>query len=271
MFRIGEFSKLCHVTVKTLRHYDKLGLLKPAQVDRFTGYRYYSAGQLPRLNRILALKGMGLSLDEISRLLEGDLPVDEMRGILRLKQAQLEEHLNEQRVQLDRVAWQLNQIEREETMSAQETTIKQLPTVKAACLRDTLPSYADYGQLFGQVFGFLGQHDIQPVGAPMGIYHDLEYRESDADVEVAIPVAAEIPAHDKISLRELPAIPNAACLVHQGSYETIGASYGQLMQWLEANGYRINAPLREVYVRGPESGEDTSTYITELQAPVEKA
>jgi len=90
MFKIGEFSKLSQVTVKTLRYYDEIGLLKPAKVDRFTSYRYYSADQLPRLNRILALKDLGLSLAQVAQLLDGDLPPAQIRGMLRLKQAELQ-------------------------------------------------------------------------------------------------------------------------------------------------------------------------------------
>lgn len=68
MFKIGEFSKLSQVSVKALRYYDELGLLKPASVDRFTAYRYYSADQRPRLNRILALKDLGIAFaDRIAK------------------------------------------------------------------------------------------------------------------------------------------------------------------------------------------------------------
>jgi DNA-binding transcriptional MerR regulator len=114
MFKIGEFSRFSQVTVKTLRHYDKIGLLKPAEVDRFTGYRYYSASQLPRLNRILALKDLGLSLDQIAQLLEGDLSPDQIRGMLRLKQVEIQQQMQEEQVRLARVEWRLKQIEREE-------------------------------------------------------------------------------------------------------------------------------------------------------------
>jgi DNA-binding transcriptional MerR regulator len=271
MFRIGEFSKLSHVTIKTLRHYDKQGLLKPTEVDPFTGYRYYSADQLPRLNRILALKGMGLSLDEIGRLLEKDLPIDEMRGILRLKQSQLQAQLEEQQAQLDIVAWRLNQMEREETMTAQEITIKRIPAIRAACLRDTIPTYSAVGELFEEAYGFLGQHGVQIIGAPFEMCHDEEYREQDVDVEIAVPVAGDIPAGSRLVVRDLPAVESAACMVHQGPYETLTASYGHLMEWLEANGYRICAPTREVYVRGPDEATTPADYITEIQAPVEKA
>lgn len=91
------------------------------------------------------------------------------------------------------------------------------------------------------------------------------------DVEVAIPVIGSIPEGERVKERELPAVEEMACIIHQGSYETIGGTYGQLMAWIEANGYRMAGPVREVYVQGPESGGDPSTYVTEIQLPVEKA
>ncbi|MCG2769146.1 MAG: helix-turn-helix domain-containing protein, partial [Anaerolineae bacterium] len=103
MFKIGEFSKLSQVAVKTLRYYDEIGLLKPAEVDRFTSYRYYSAAQLPRLHRILALKDLGLSLAQVARLLDGDLPSEQIRGMLRMKQVQLQQQVQEEQARLARV------------------------------------------------------------------------------------------------------------------------------------------------------------------------
>jgi effector-binding domain-containing protein len=271
MFKIGEFSKLSHVTVKTLRYYDRIGLLKPAKVDRWTSYRYYSADQLPRLNRILALKDLGLSLDQIARLLDEDLPADQIRGMLRLKQVEIQEQLEEEQVRLARVEQRLRQIEQEETMSTQEVALKKMPAQVAASVRDVIPSFSDLGQLFGEIFAYLGRHRINPAGPPIGIYYDEEFRERDADVEVAVPVTGAIPEGDRVKKRELPAVEEMACIVHQGSYETVGGTYGQLMAWIEANGYRMVGPVREVYVRGPESGGDPSTYVTEIQLPVEKA
>ena len=142
--------------------------------------------------------------------------------------------------------------------------------MKAACLRDTIPTYSHVGQLFEEAYGFLGQHGIPPVGAPFEICHDEEYRESDVDVEIAVPVAADIPSGSRLVLRDLPPVESAACLVHEGPYETLTSSYSHLMQWMDANGYRIVAPTREVYVRGPDEADDPAGYITEIQAPVEK-
>ena len=80
MLRIGEFSQLGQVSVRTLHHYDERGLLKPAEIDNWTGYRFYSVKQLPRLNRILALKDLGFSLDQISRLVDDTLPANSCAG-----------------------------------------------------------------------------------------------------------------------------------------------------------------------------------------------
>ena len=270
MFKIGEFSRFSQVTVKTLRYYDELGLLKPAKVDRFTGYRYYSASQLPRLNRILALKDLGLSLDQIAQLLEGDLPPDQIRGMLRLKHVEIEEQLQEEQARLARVEWRLKQIEQEEAMPTQEVALKKIPAQAVASVRDTVP-ISGLSQLFGEVFGYLGQHRVNPAGPPVGIYYDEEFCEEEVDIEIAVPVTGSLPAGDRVKPGELPGAEEMACIVHEGSYDAIGGTYGRLMAWVEANGYRTNGPVREVYIRGPESGNDPSTYVTEIQFPVEKA
>ena len=268
MFKIGEFSKFSQVTVKTLRHYDELGLLKPAKVDRFTGYRYYSASQLPRLNRILALKDLGLSLDQIAQLLEGDLSPDQIRGMLRLKQAEIQQQVQEEQARLARVEWRLKQIEREETMPTQEVVIKKVPPIAVASVRDTVP-VTQIGQLFGEVFAYLDQHKVSPAGPTIGIYYDEEFREEGVDVETAVPVAGSVPTGERVKSQELPAVEEMACIIHEGNFDNLRGTYGQLMAWIEANGYRMAGPIREVYVQF--TGPDATTNITEIQLPVAKA
>jgi DNA-binding transcriptional MerR regulator len=270
MFKIGEFSRFSQVTVKTLRYYDEIGLLKPAEVDRFTGYRYYSAQQLPRLNRILALKDLGLSLEQVGALLEGELSPDQIRGMLRLKQVELEEQLETEQARLRRVELRLKRIEQEEMMSSQEVAIKQVPAQIVASVRDTIP-VSNLAPLFNEVFGYLAQVRVNPLGPPMGIYHDQEFNPEAADMEVAVPVGAAVPEGGRVRSYELPAVEEMACVVHQGAYDSIGGTYGQLMAWVEQHGYRIAGPVREVYLRGPESGDDAATYVTEIQLPLARA
>jgi effector-binding domain-containing protein len=270
MLRIGQFSRFSQVTVKTLRYYDEIGLLKPAEVDRFTGYRYYSASQFSRLHRILALKDLGLSLEQIGRLLDDELSADQIRGILRMKQVEIQQQVAEEQARLARVERRLKLIEQENKMSTQEVIVKPVPAQAVVSVRDNVPA-AGIGQLFGELFGYLGQRGLGPSGPPIGIYYDEEFREEELiDVEIAAPVAGQIPASERIKTRELAAIGQAACIIHEGKYEDIGGPYNQLLKWIETNGYRISGPVREVYVQGYEAGRDPSSYVTEIQFPVEK-
>src|SRR5262245_5332211 len=110
MFKIGEFSRLSRVSVRMLRHYDQLGLLTPSQTDRFTNYRYYSAEQLPRLNRILALRDLGFSLEQIAEMLDEDLSQDQLLGMLRLKRTELEQQMQIEESRLARLEARIRQM-----------------------------------------------------------------------------------------------------------------------------------------------------------------
>src|SRR5215468_17341 len=111
MFRIGLFARLCQVSVSALRYYDEIGLLKPSHVDRYTGYRYYTADQAPRLNRIISFKELGLSLEAIDQLLAQNVPAPRLNEMLRQKQAELEGQIGEYQDQLERVKARLKQVE----------------------------------------------------------------------------------------------------------------------------------------------------------------
>jgi DNA-binding transcriptional MerR regulator len=285
MFKIGEFSKLSQVPVKTLRYYDEIGLLRPAKVDRFTGYRYYSADQLPRLNRILALKDLGLSLAQIARLLDGDLPPAQIRGMLRLKQAELQQQVQEEQARLARVEWRLKQIEQEGTMPTYDIVLKKIDPQTVVAIRDIIPTYGDQGPLWKELSVYLAQHGARAAGPSLAIYYDPEYRERDVDVETATPVGTPLPGTERVTVRELPGMETMACVIHQGDYETLGQAYNALLTWIEANRYRIVGPNREVYLRCPDNDyEDPAAYgyddyvaddlaecVTEVQFPVEKA
>lgn len=282
MLKIGDFSRLCQVSVKALRYYDELGLLKPARVDRFTGYRYYSADQLPRLNRILALKDLGLSLEQIGQLLNEDLPPAQIRGMLRIKQAELQQQVQEEQAQLGRVEARLRLIEQEGTMPAIEVVLKKVEPQMVVAIRDVVLTYGHQGPLWRELSAYLAGHRARASGPSLTIYYDPEYRERDVDLEVMTPVGAALPATDRISVRELPGVEAMACAIHQGSYETLADSYGALLGWIEANGYRIVGPNREVYLRCADNEyddpaiyadyvtDDPAEYLTELQFPVRK-
>ena len=153
-------------------------------------------------------------------------------------------------------------------MPTQEVVLKKAPPIAVASVRDTIP-ISQIGQLFGEVFGYLGQHGIGPAGPTIGIYYDEEFREEAVDVETAVPVSGSVPTGERVKSRELPAVEEMACIVHEGTFDTLAGTYGQLMAWIEANGYCMAGPIREVYVQF--TGPDATTNITEIQLPVAKA
>ncbi len=268
MLRIGDFSRLSRVTVKTLRYYDEIGLLKPVRVDEFTGYRYYSAEQLPRLYRIVILKGLGLTLDEITDLIDNDLPVDNIVRLLHVKQAEIRERLGEDERRLAQVEEWLDEIKKEGVMPDTSVILKKIDSQTIASVRDVISSYAAVGELWDEICSYLIKQRAQFAGPPVAIYYDPEYRERDVDVEAAVPIIGTIAATDRIKTRTLPAEGRVACLIHRGPYEKMSESYRALMAWAEKNGYQIAGPNREVYLEGPGEGRRPADYVTEIQVPV---
>lgn len=268
MLKIGDFAKLCRMSVKTLRYYDEVGLLKPAQVDRFTGYRFYSFDQLPRLNRILALKDLGFALEQIAQLLSEDLPAAQLRGMLRLRRVELRRHVQDELEQLERVEARLRQIEQEDTMSNYDVVIKKVEPQLVAGVRDMIPAYPQQGRLWNELGAYLGQHTITPAGPCLTIYHS---EEPNIDAEVCEPIDKPVPAHERVQIHELPLVETMACVVHHGPFTTIGEAYSAILKWIEANGHRCVGPVREVYLRCAENGSQTDpNTVTEIQFPVEK-
>ena len=192
MIRIGDFSKLSRVSVKTLRYYDEMGLIKPVSVDRFTGYRLYEYSQLSVLNRILALKELGFSLEEIGRLLDDGLSVEQMRGMLKLRETESRQKVREEAERLARVEAWLSQIEQENEMSKYDVVIKKVDAVKVASVRDVVPTPPDQGGLWGELEGYLAMQRVRPNGACFTLYHDEEYKERDWDLEVCEPIMDEL-------------------------------------------------------------------------------
>jgi DNA-binding transcriptional MerR regulator/effector-binding domain-containing protein len=285
MFKIGDFSKLSRVSVKTLRYYDELGLLKPARIDRFTGYRFYSADQLPRLNRILALKDLGFALDEIAGVLDEQDSVEQVRALLRQKHAELQQRVQDEQARLARVEARLRVIEQEDTMSTYEVMLKQTEPQLTVSARGVITSpehrlvYRD-GAMFaeGDLVDVIGEHCrvlsaevcellprtvLRESGPWILIYNQTEEA---IDLEMALVVEGTPSAmnNDRIGVRLLRGEDQAACVVHHGSYDTLQQAYTALGRWLEANGYQIAGACREVYLQGPDDP------TTEVQIPVEK-
>jgi len=269
MIRIGDFSKLSRITVKTLRYYDEVGLLHPAHVDDASGYRYYDYHQLPRLNRILALKDLGFSLEAIGRFLADDLTIEQMHGMLKLRQAEIRDHVQIEAERLARVEARLRQIEQEDDMSKYDVVVKRVEPLKVAALREVVPTPPDQGKLWRELMTHLTQQNAKFTGPCLSLYYDEEYKEKDWDIEVCQPIEGDVRGTDRVSVRELTGAGKMACVVHHGPFVTIGEAYEALIKWTSENNYRIIGPARDVYLRSAEGGnqKDPDT-LTEIQFPV---
>ena len=277
MLKIGEFSRLAQVPVPTLRYYDQVGLLKPAGVDTFTGYRSYSVNQLPRLNRILALKGLGFSLEQIGAVLDENPTPEQMRGMLRLRHAQLSQQLAETQSQLRDVEARLRHIEHENALPAYDVVLKHVELQLVASVRAILPDHSAVGMLFREVYESIVPHVADALGPTPGqggqtlvLWYDTEYKETDVDGAAAFFIRCRVPDKGRMRVHELPAATVAAT-IHHGTYEAIGDAHEAVVRWIETNGYRIAGPDREInlYNTMPSRRDDPS-YITEIQYPVEK-
>ncbi len=280
LLRIGEFSRLSRVTVKTLHHYDEIGLLKPSQIDRFTSYRYYTLDQLPRIHSIMALKELGLSLEEITHLLLEDVPPDQIRGMYRLKLAEAQQRMREEQARMAQIEFRLRQIEMEGTMQTVDIVLKRIEPFYALTFRHNYQTRAER-EVIGRAIAKAIQQGLMKTNlenaAPINIFYEDEFRGEYYDTEVIVPVE---PTHPPLvslenvgefKLRQLPAIELAAVYMHQGDYDTLNEKYLFLQRWAIENGYKLSGAWRFVYHRGPMHHVDPSQYLTELQHPIEPA
>jgi DNA-binding transcriptional MerR regulator len=282
MFKIGEFSRLSRVSVRMLRHYDQLGLLTPSQTDSFTGYRYYSADQLPRLNRILALRDLGFSLEQIAGILKDELSTEQLLGMLKLKRAEVEEQMQWEQQKLARLEVRIRQMSESPTRGAYDVIVRDIEPELAATYREVAADDDRIEEMFDMVEIYVAQYEgARADKPPFSIYYDDEYREKEVDAEVAVPLKFAIPENESIRVRQFPRLTNVACVVHVGEYSEIYQAYYALLAWIEANNYQMTGPIREVYLRyGADGlnfelpstylGSDANEYVTELQLSVEK-
>ncbi|MYD61362.1 MAG: MerR family transcriptional regulator [Gemmatimonadetes bacterium] len=266
MLKIGEFARLVDVPVKTLRYYDEIGLFKSDYIDEQTGYRFYSFEQLPRLNRLLALKDLGLSLSQIDQMLKEDLSADQLRDMLLQKQVELEDLARDIRERVARVGARLSLIEMEDKMPDYEVVIKTVDPVLVASKQEAVPHFAAIGsvmdRLYNGVVAHVVKHKGQFAGPGITVWHE------NFKPEANIPIKKTIPEGDDVKVHELPG-DQMACLVHHGGFEGFPLAYQAGVQWIETNGYEITGPNREVYLQFRPDG-DPKDFVTEIQFPIAK-
>ncbi len=267
--KIGEFSRLCRVTVRTLRHYDNIDLLVPQIIDRFTGYRYYSVAQLQKMQSITNLKELGYSLDEIRDLWDDESHVPSVKS-LDEKIRVCESELNRLRMRR-KMLKEMRDFQRK-LQKANDVSIESLPAITVASYRGVFSSYDDFGRVCCEIIGpemaRLGCECPEP-----GYCYSVEhggYSPNAADIEYCERVSARKTDSDIIKFKDVPEVPSAACLKVNGPYENLDRGFRDVFAWIEKRGYTVADSPRTVYVDGAWNQEDPRKWLTIIQVPVEK-
>jgi DNA-binding transcriptional MerR regulator len=276
MFRIGAFSKLTTVPVKTLRYYDEIGLFKPSDVDEISGYRHYSASQLPRLNRILALKDLGFSLDQIAGTLDDGLTHKKILEMLELRRKDLGQRIEQEMGKHERVETLIKLIENEGTMTDYDIVLKKVPDQTVAGIKKHVSTPDEGIALFHELYKQLEKAAITPSGLPMAVHAEIEHHGMRQEISAVVPVTVPeseygyLEGSEGVHVHKLEG-GEMACIVHVGSYELIQPAGHAIMQWIEENKFKINGHLRGVYVKSIKDTNNPDEFVTEIQIPIAKA
>ncbi|WP_327684656.1 MerR family transcriptional regulator [Streptomyces sp. NBC_00467] len=272
MFTIGDFARHGRVSARMLRHYDAIGLLRPAHTDRYSGYRYYTAAQLARLNRVIALKDLGFTLQQVQEILEDKVGTEELRGMLVLRRAELEEAMAAAAARLAQVEARLRSIESEGFMPTDDVIVKSIPAVRVAELTATAASYGpeDIGPvispLYEELFRRVEASGVTPTGPGIAYYEDAPEGNGAVVVHAGVTVSEAHRPDLDFAIVELPAVERAATIVHRGSMQGVLPTAQTLARWIEAGGHISAGYAREVSLECPPG--DFDQWVTELQEPL---
>ncbi|HCC35878.1 MAG TPA: MerR family transcriptional regulator [Ruminococcaceae bacterium] len=271
MFKIGEFSQIVRVSPRMLRYYEQSGLLMPAKVDSVSGYRLYSAGQIPLLSKITLLRDMGFGVEEIRALLPLYENPEAMRTALEGKSREIRVAIAAEQDKLQKIAALRGKLEKESVSMVYEVEIKSLPAVKVLSLRGIIPQYRDEGMLWEKLGKYIGERQIAAGKDGYSTYFDGEYKESGPDVEIAVPVDTLGESRGEFVYKEYAEIPLAATVRFSGPFDGGYDAAGQkLADWMERSGYQFAGYLRGHVLTSPDEESNPEKWLTELQAPVKK-
>lgn len=268
MFRIGEFSKLTQVTIRMLRYYDEVGLLKPKQIDPWTNYRMYSVDQIPVLNKIIYLRDSGFNVAEIAAALDNDNDSFIV--------AQLDKKYCEivQTIQLEKEKLKKNELAKKELQSSQNemhynVLLKSIPEYQVLSLRRIIPSYYAEGELWQELSSFATQNKITLSNNTFSIYHDKEYKEQNVDIELCVPVRKIGKSIGEFIYHIIEPVPIMACTMVYGEFSNIAGAYLAFAEWLQKNSqYKMMGENRQIVHRGPWNESDPNKYLVEIQIPL---
>lgn len=270
MLRIGDFSRFGQVSVKTLHHYDEIGLLRPATVDQYTGYRYYSADQLQHLNRIISLKTLGFALEQIAEAMKSDLSAEKICEMLCLRKKELQQCIEDDQKRLAKVDIWLKQIKEEQKMPKFDVMIKTIEPQLVASIRQIVPNVDALAPFFGEIEEYVKAEGCTLAGPGMIIYNNDEYPDDEFDGEAAYPITNKLPGTERIRIYEIPQI-EVAYMVYTGTYEEVGEAHQMLGAWVAEQGYHLAGANRVVFLHcGEDAGGVEGKTVIEIQYTVKK-
>lgn len=266
MLQIGEFSNICQVSVKTLHHYDKIGLLVPAEVDRFTGYRYYKTEQIDTMNYIKRLKQYGFSLEEIQFLITVS-DRKELAGALRRQKEKLQRKQQEVAIALNELQTHISVFERTgDIMTYQKgytVETKDSPAMNVLAVR-AMMGVDEFGKYYGTLFERVPKEQVTPTGLNGARYHDKEFNHESSDIEVFIGVK------EKEKADMVMESCKCAMTVHRGGYSTLSEAYGAVVTWIIENGYEIAGAPFDLYIKTQFDSLPPEEWETEVYFPIQK-
>ena len=249
MLKIGDFSKLSRVSIRMLRHYDDIGLLKPAETDTFTGYRYYREDQLFQIGRITALKDMGFSLTDIIRMLEVYDDREKLDRFLSAREEELERISKETEYKLTLLETARKRLRKEQNMNF-DVTVKTIPERYAATVHMVIPHYEDEGMAWAMMGECKNMVPADPCLAAAE-FLDKEYKEENAEIVVWMTAAVKV----------------ASCII-RGGYEQMGDATATVISWISENGYQVTGPMFNIYHVSPNETKNPDEYVTEVCFPI---
>ena len=268
MFQIGEFSKLMQITIRMLRYYDEVGLLKPAEIDPWTGYRMYSVDQIPVLNKIIYLRDSGFNVSEIAIALSIK-EEDAFISHLDRKYLEVKKSIQTEQEKLKKIEFAKKEILNTKNEMHYNISIKSIPGYPVLSLRRTISDYYAEGTLWQELSAFAAEHQIQISPDPFAIYYDPDYKEREVDVELCAYVKKLGKSFGDFTFRNTEPVPLMACTMVYGAFTNIAVVYRSFAGWLQKNSqYKMSGPTRQIVHRGPWNESNPDQYLIELQIPL---
>jgi len=265
VYKIGEFSKITNLTVKTLRYYDEENILTPSYRSEENGYRFYNEEDFEKAELIFLLRGFNFSISEIKDILSNYKGTSDLSYFLEEKKNMIRDKIQKEKNLLKKIDLYIKPNELEEVVMNYKIEVKTIEPVMVASIRYK-GKYSDVGKYIGKIYGVVKGNGT---GAPFNCYYDNEYTQ-EADIELCVPTS-KVVNNSEVTSKELPRI-NAICTKHNGTYENLNKAYKAILDYAKKNNLKCLTPSREIYVKGPGKifKGNPNNYVTEIIMPIEE-